>query len=282
VDKSVWAHASKAPGHPYGRAWTDAKNSFGYVRISKNGSSAAVSTLNLRSTFQLAPGASATVPLYAAIRDPISRLMSSIPETLKRATVDKSQFYGSVQVNGEIYHRIIRLDTISVEKFAKGFLQIIQEYGPFDAHHESQYKFLFHLNGDPYGRINLFPLERMDIVLPLLGLRHQRKMVLPKRRNVRSTRIKHTNRPSREVTYPTDHPLSRWAGSGGKIQWNHLNNRLIEIYSDMLSSSAVIRAARHVAQSLYPQDFEIYNIVKSRTRPFSPFIGMDVVDDGIS
>lgn len=127
--------------HPHGYVLARADRALGLVRISKNASTESKVRLLCEEwiAFGAFPG-----PSVAFIREPVSRFLSSIPETVLRMTepqlaeVDRKD---RVEVPEDVYRELLGNAASPIEQLAQLFLELV-EYGFFDAHHEPQVSFL--------------------------------------------------------------------------------------------------------------------------------------------
>ena len=99
--------------------------------------------------------------------------MSSIFETLTRATFNKELHGGNVVVDYHIYEKICDINVSSYALLVNDFLEIIESDGWFDAHHEPQCNFLFDKNGNCLINPSVFPLEMMDPMLSFITKRFE-------------------------------------------------------------------------------------------------------------
>jgi len=147
---------------------------FGYIRISKNGSTAISSIKEFElDEWTLIKGFGGNI--YAAIRNPIDRFISSIPETLFRyRCLGSSKTCGGgwkdVLVSYDIYECLKDVRVDSVINFINDYISVIVECGYFDAHHEPQINFMFDRNMKAYSNnIYLFELSRVDFYIKMIA-----------------------------------------------------------------------------------------------------------------
>ena len=160
--------------HPYGTVWTNAEESFGYLRISKNGSTTFSDTFNLNHTKTLSSFENVT---YCTFRNPLDRFASSIFETLKRVSYLKRNIsYGTdVIIEKTLFNKLFKIEFNNLLDFVKTFILLIETEGFFDAHHEPQH--YFYLNPD-YSLINeiaAFPLYDMKNQIYKINNKHNPK-----------------------------------------------------------------------------------------------------------
>lgn len=275
--ENVFIHETKAPGHPYGRGWVNANKEFAYQRISKNGSSTAVHSLNTRDTIDLSSLEEFGLYAYCALRDPVDRLVSSIPETLKRATPDRSKYYGSVEVSEEVFEQILALDSSSAVSLGLGFMEIVKKFGPFDSHHEAQYKFLFDSSGNRYTDSLLFPLEQMNLALVKIARRHSGSMPRIRQRNVRKRKVARPVVGLKHVVYHHAHPITILNGGQQRLEWNQLGNLLVSFYRELRSSPSVWESARAIAASSYSKDTSLVEALLAETSRRNPFVRLSEI-----
>lgn len=275
--ENVFSHEKKAPGHPYGRGWVNAKKEFAFQRISKNGSSTAVHSLKTRDTIELSSLEELGLSAYCALRDPVDRLVSSIPETLKRATPDRSKYYGSVEVSEEVFEQILALDSSSAVSLGLGFMEIVKQFGPFDSHHEAQYKFLFDSSGNRYTDSLLFPLENMNLALVTIARRHSGSIPRIRRRNVRNRKVARPVVGLKHVGYHHAHPITFLNGGQQRVEWNQLRNLLVSFYRELRSSPSVWESARAIAASSYSIDTSLVEALLTETSKRNPFVRLSEI-----
>lgn len=267
------AHSLKAPGHPYGRILTNSQRTLNYMRISKCASSTAVHRFGLSEEARQQDINRS--PVYAAIREPARRIVSSLLETLKRATIDKDVYYGSVVVPEAIYERILDFHKSDNEKLALQMLDLIQEIGPFDAHHEAMWKFLFDFSGQPYSNARLFTVEKMDLVGLHFALQGKVKFDFGRRRNSRRGVLRpFRNAESKYICYPDNHPIMVRGQSSGSIGWRKTSEILREMYIDIRSSKAVSERANAFVSECLSRDKILYSEVERRQSVAMPFTNL--------
>lgn len=160
--------------HPFGRLLTQQEKKFGYLPISKNGSS----SFKLVPHFELNEWVSIkgfqNKPIYCAFRNPIDRFFSSVPETLKRFRIvgDPRQLGKNLLISYDVSEELKKLCNKTPQHFIYGFLDIV-EWSFFDAHHEPQATFVLDSNGKAYNdNIDVFLLDRMSETIKTVAVRH--------------------------------------------------------------------------------------------------------------
>jgi len=160
--------------HPFGRLLTQQNKKFGYLPISKNGSS----SFKLVPHFQLDKWVGIKEfhnrPIYCAFRNPIDRFFSSVPETLKRFRVvgDPRKLGKDLLISYDVFEELKTLSNKTPQHFIYGFLEIV-EWSFFDAHHEPQATFVLDSNGRAYtDDLDAFLLDRMSEAIRNVAARH--------------------------------------------------------------------------------------------------------------
>lgn len=172
----------------YYHAYLSKKHLFGLIRISK---CASTSLINYRPwklssipvEFDLF--ASQSLPLYACIRHPAERFISSISETLLRFTLLTNRNRhcgGAIYVPSDVYLDISRLihqhssssTRLDASKFILDYIELINNHGFFDAHHTPQSAFIS-THYHPYLKdlIFLFDQSRLPAACSLINKTHQ-------------------------------------------------------------------------------------------------------------
>ena len=114
------------------------KLGYGLIRISKNASTSVANTYGFEIPENQDNRCLRTV--ICVLRDPVDRFISSIPETLLRAKYNR--ITGDLQFCNNILNELMRLQISDPEKVIDGMLDIITQFGFFDAHHAPQALFV--------------------------------------------------------------------------------------------------------------------------------------------
>lgn len=126
--------------HPHGHVLVRPDRRLGLLRISKNASTESKIRLECRHWVQFDDFDG---PVVAFLREPVSRFLSGIPETMLRMThfnVADTTRGDRVEVAEDIYHELATVAADPVGKVIERFLELV-EYAFFDAHHEPQHAF---------------------------------------------------------------------------------------------------------------------------------------------
>lgn len=160
--------------HPFGKLLTQQNKKFGYLPISKNGSS----SFKLVPQFQLNKWIGIKEfqnrPIYCAFRNPIDRFFSSVPETLKRFRIagDTRKLGKDLLISYDVFEELTKLSNKTPQHFIYGLLEIV-EWSFFDAHHEPQATFVLDSNGKAYSdNVDVFLLDRMSETIRTVAVRH--------------------------------------------------------------------------------------------------------------
>ena len=157
--------------HPHGKLVTNFSKTLAFVRISKCASStfAYRHKLYYWSSFSEHKN---TYMTFCAIREPRSRFLSSIPETLCRIfnmeSEETKHYFANVGVSGEVFSFLSK----QIKKsgcFISSFIKTIEEHGFFDAHHEPMVRFLINENNQI--EINPFTIkvDEIDILSEVIN-----------------------------------------------------------------------------------------------------------------
>lgn len=189
-----WLVSNRTSSHPFGSLWTNESRSIGFIRISKCASSSVVHSCGLR-VVEPIEGWSSGRTLFTILRDPADRLLSSIPETLKRAFPQGSTYskrpVRDVEVAQAVYSEFFNLPFFAPEVLISSWFDLIKEHGFFDAHHEPMVHFLFRETNFPYGNPRLVPFRDVDRLIHFARVRSDD----PKPRLIRE---QNTRRPGKK------------------------------------------------------------------------------------
>jgi hypothetical protein len=146
------ARAPLTTTHPHGYVLVRADRTLGLLRISKNASTESKVRLDCRDwiAFDKFDG-----PSVAFLREPYSRFISSIPETMLRVThfqIEDPSRKDRVVAPEDVYRELCAIARLPIEQFAQAYLELVR-YAFFDAHHEPQVSFL----ADRHGALRLDP-----------------------------------------------------------------------------------------------------------------------------
>lgn len=127
--------------HPHGHVLARPDRRLGLIRISKNASTESKVRLECRDwiAFEIYDG-----PTVAFLREPVSRFVSGVPETMLRMThwVAAESWRGDrVEVPEDVYSELAGVARDPIEAVVTRFLELA-EYAFFDAHHEPQHAFI--------------------------------------------------------------------------------------------------------------------------------------------
>jgi len=258
--------------HPYGNLITQRDERFGFIRISKNASSSVASV----SGFKFSKWKKITEfkgRKYAAIRNPIVRFASSIPETLLRInSIDpvNGNMPDDVVVPYDLLEDIYSLPADSVEKFVDSYIGMVK-HKFFDAHHEPQVMFVTNRNGEYYNDLSFFSVDNLDGSLNEIARREGVNVKKLGKNNVRAGGVK-KNRLIRSAYHSALRIIKKQPQRSFDIR-----NPLVRLYKNegVGAPQAAIMLRRHVEEYLagseiikdlvemYAEDVELYNKVKN-------------------
>lgn len=261
--------------HPHGYVLARADRVLGLVRISKNASTESKVRLLCEEwiAFGAFPG-----PSVAFVREPVSRFLSSIPETVLRMTepqLAEVERKDRVEIPEDVYGELLGNAALPIEQLAELFLELV-EYGFFDAHHEPQVNFLADRNMalriDPW----LYPTQafersidqivtRFGITTAPGGQRSNKGGAKPVAgRNGVVDLIRKITRTGVHASVRNAGLLgARYRGDSGPIALRELN-ALANRFAAELKSAALPEAYRERVQSLYAADAALWRSVSDR------------------
>ena len=140
LSQSMPARRPLTPTHPHGHVLVRPDEALGLLRISKNASTESKTRLGCERWVSFGDYDG---PVVAFLREPVSRFISGIPETMLRMThyvVSDSTRLDRVEVPEDVYSELISIAGEPVGEVVELFLELI-EYAYFDAHHEPQSAF---------------------------------------------------------------------------------------------------------------------------------------------
>lgn len=126
--------------HPHGYVLARKDRALGLLRISKNASTESKNRLECEDwlAFDEYKG-----PVVAFLREPVSRFISSVPETALRMThfaVAEEWRLDRVVIEEDIHHELLSLAQAPIGTLIEAFVELVA-YDFFDAHHEPQHAF---------------------------------------------------------------------------------------------------------------------------------------------
>lgn len=126
--------------HPHGHVLTRKDRALGLLRISKNASTESKTRLQCEDwlAFNQFNG-----PVVAFLREPVSRFLSSVPETILRMThfaIAEEWRRDRVVIPEDTHQSLMDVADQPIDEVLRRFLDLV-EYSFFDAHHEPQHAF---------------------------------------------------------------------------------------------------------------------------------------------
>lgn len=263
---SSWPVGDRTTTHPFGSLWTNRSRSIGFIRISKCASTSVTTACGL-DRIEPIHGWSPSEPLFAILRDPTSRFLSSIPETVKRVfpqgILESDRLSRDVEVTRVVYEKIYHLSGSSPETLIERWLGLIAEHGFFDAHHEPMVHFLFRETDLPYGNPQLVPFRDVDRFIRFArSLSEDPKPRLAIQQNSRSPgkrsgklRLERLTHPDSDRFVTRHHPIiARIAERRGCAP----RNALRELYANLLEFRPHAEEILKVS-GVYAGDFSLWN-----------------------
>ena len=250
--------------HHFGFLNHNPEKKFGFIRISKSGSTSftASEQLGLKEHYKIQDYKHS---VYAAIRDPHSRFLSSIPETLARIKCCSERMKYPNRMNLEISNDIVDLIENSTNHGPKEifnlFYELIITFGFFDAHHEPQCHFFTDLNLMSLNNINLFKLTNAQEAAQEIYSKHigSEKFFLPiknsgsKSETSRESFFKRLKQRKREIeSNISKNPMYAW-GIRNKIPMELIR---FEFYNS-LKKECSSNDFRNKINVLYKTDYKL-------------------------
>ena len=274
------------PGHDRGMCAVDAKETLGLLRVPKCASTSVTQRLGLEKWLKVA--VVAPKPIIVAYREPISRFISSIPETLLRCRPEEAGLSGDVSVPPDVYEKLFQVDVGSPESLVAAILAIIEDGGFFDPHHEPQVNFLFDEDGNAFADYWMFDVSNTDRAIVQANTNWGVRPVSRRNRNTRSSqnlmkllygrslRISQGLekwKPSHgDMFYPKDHPIARIIGVSGTVPFRLAESRVGSYYRECLKSVNLDSGTTNRVVALYASDLKLVREATAATREESPFV----------
>lgn len=254
----------------------------GVIRIPKCASSTAVHALGARSPIDFSEALSLDLEIVAAVRDPVARLLSSIPETLFRSTPDPQKYAGDILVSEEEYEEIMKLRGNEPLELARAIFERITGGGFFEIHHLPMFPFIFHSDGRARGPIRIYRADQSSVALRALlaargvdgfavrsDLRKNDRTIhsgpehntLGRQLKKSLARLRGAVFPAFSRRYPPNHPILRLANSASPLSSFELGETLKGIYRVIRSDVLLVEEARRVVQHTYASDLRLFNEV---------------------
>ena len=278
-----YSYSALSKTHNFELYWSNKNLDFGYLGISKNGSTNFKSHFNLSVEYPLNNVKHETI--YACIRNPEERLISSILETTLRAHKNEEQLPSrNVPVDNKIYESILNFNIKDPKIFFIQFLDSIEKFGFYDAHFEPQFHFLFNKNGSERFNFKIFLLyqmsEKIDLLSREYNLKTQSKKIYHSRKkrkvkfNLFIQQLKINNledidfkRLSNFHILEKEHPFNigldlNFDSKFLIIDKDVLENKLINYYKNKLLPLKGSEFLNQFLVSHYSQDLYLYNSLK--------------------
>lgn len=277
---------------PFSMYYFSKDQNFGYYRIAKNGSSAFSDTLGLDQMQSLSTPIHDQI--FCTLRDPKSRLLSSIFETLFRYRYDDVNILHESVNKKEIFYSLKKINVTNNEEFIKGYLNLINDFSFFDSHHAPQHYYLFKADGSVRFNFKTFDVFDMQEILankfkvsemkksnrleiyakpPNFFTSHGLKYKLNFTRRLNNRRLTESqlNKYSNVMLfYPNWHPLPRLFESSFNLKkeyvgynFYYLKNQIAKKYIELKKDTAVVNLISEFTEENYKEDLNIYNNFKS-------------------
>ena len=261
------------------------EQNFGYLRISKNRSSAFSDTFGLDKMQNI--DAAIHDQIFCTLRDPKSRLLSSIFETLLRYRYDNVNILNEIVINKQIFYSLKNIN----EEFIVSYLNLINEFSFFDAHHAPQYYFLFKPNGTERFNFKIFDIHKMQEILfnkfkviemkrsnrlelyskppdfyTIHGLKYKLNFVRKlNNRGLNETELSEFS--NKMLFYPSWHPLPRIFESSLNLKkefvgynFFYLKNQIAKKYIEIKKDTTVLKLISKYVEQNFKEDLQIYTI----------------------
>lgn len=265
--------------HYHGYLLTQNEEEFGFVRISKNGSTTISSIPEFKfRKWRSIRGFNSNI--YAAVRHPVDRFLSSVPETLMRyrhpeKSGEKNKIFQDVAVSYDVYDflNLVRVDKL--DEFLFQYLDLIEGCGFFDAHHEPQTSFITDIFGSLYHDMFLFDIHNSSDALNSIAAKEGLDKINKIRKmnsglNSRSLKsvvkekiISKIN-PSAGERHPAGeesyNPLYRWSKKNN-VNPLHARRTFYTEIKKMTENSCIVSRI----ESLYQGDMDLYKHILANT-----------------
>lgn len=254
----------------------------GVIRVPKCASSTAVHTLKAYSRISLDEAVSDGLFLVAAVRDPVERLLSSIPETLFRSTPDPSVFSGDIVVSTSEYEEILGLGGGTPLELARAIFKKIATEGFFEIHHLPMFPFFFEPSGEVRCALHIYRSDQSRQALAAILRSHgvnpgiSRAKTRINRRHIdtgfvqapvameikkRLARIRSRLSPVYSRHYPAQHPILRLVDAPSPISSFDLGEALKRVYREIRSDPQLAAEARKLVSTKYADDSRLFEAV---------------------
>lgn len=282
--------------YPLGKCILHTKKRFGVIPIPKTASTTLRKFASPGSWALLKEQSPSDVVLYAAVRHPVDRFLSSIPETILRATPDPRQYSGDVLVSESIYSSICGLDATTGESLVSTFSEVLLKKGLFDPHHFPTAWFLPESLVDEEYSVFTFPLRHLSQALRELGhqwgLNPSLRVPQLNRRSAGGTKSTHPVsgfiregvaavraffRPEDARMYGEGHPLNVNAKISSRPTSYSVGRATQQIYQSLhTDAGARFHAEKFISEHI-PEDFEIWSRLNSQLHENSIFVPLSSI-----
>lgn len=241
---------------------------FGILKISKSASTSlgTFTPFNLDNNHRVHLNDFQGEDVFACIRSPVQRFISSIPETLRRYSTrhqSKPRYKSAVFVSSDVAYRLDQLVRIEdTSRLLADYLEIVEE-GFFDAHHQPQIDFFTRSDSSLFRPVSVFSLDNIDMAvskicsiyrLPSLGYQVGNKNM--RNMGTQSSFLRTIlGKTYRSIFNPL--PVNCWTTS--RRSFVELHRRLMVDVTRKPEMQCKIR-------NIYQRDVELYNIlIKTRS-----------------
>jgi hypothetical protein len=261
--------------HPHGYVLARKDRALALLRISKNASTESKNRLECEDWLAFGDYGG---PVVAFLREPVSRFLSSVPETALRMThfaIAEEWRLDRVVIEEDIHHELLSVSQAPVDTVLEAFVELV-EYDFFDAHHEPQHAFFVNRKGalriDPL----LYLTERFETAMQQIDARCGVRTSSPEARGNpggakpktgRTPAMNLARRLSRTGVYRTVAHAGflgqRYRGDAGPAQLRELN-AMANQFSRELKECVLPDSLRQRVLALYAADQTLWRAVTER------------------
>lgn len=240
--------------YPFEYCTVNARQNFGVMRILKNASSELTDIFDCNDWVHVPAFKGRLVCFF---RDPLSRFLSSVPETLLRfrePLAFQRHARTVVFANNDVYSELKAAAHGSIESFVECYLEILQS-GYFDPHHAPQWHFISNFKGENTCDPHVFVVENIEASVAFIAERWNISSAPLTSRNSGANRLKN-HRPIKqsakfllglESNYSAvdpEHPLLELSRrTGSSFPHNSLHPKRLDL---LKAAELVYRAIRKV------------------------------------
>lgn len=290
----LWAYRKTWSGPGIGEVVVNREAGLGLIRVPKCASSSAAKAWKTTEGTSITDSNLQGIDIYAAVREPRSRFLSGLAESLFRLTVHGSSWAGDLPVDPITYERFLSLDASSPASYARAVMRRL-EAGEFpELHLTPMFHFIFRADGSPRIPAMLYRSADSDRVVALVAGRYGISSPKggPSQENVRKQSGRYSNRlPINLVKahlakwraqinaahwrhFPSDHPILQLSGRKSPITSYQLGKTIEDFDREIREDYPLIQEIQEFVDEYYRRDFLLYRLVESWTRSAEVFANL--------